>query len=86
MSLVCHELGRTPRWRALERLKGLPPGLNALYDRMMEQVYKSEDAELCRQILATMSIVYRPVTLLELQSCVELPKVFTGDLEDIARS
>ncbi|CAI7588656.1 unnamed protein product [Penicillium manginii] len=84
VSLVCHELGRTPRWRALERVKGLPPGLNALYGRMMEQVQKSDDAELCKQMLATMSIVYRPITLDELQSCVELPQVFTGDFEAIA--
>jgi hypothetical protein len=45
---------------------------------MIDQVRSSEDGELCKRILAAMSIVYRPIALDELASLVELPK----DLSD----
>ncbi|KOS36106.1 hypothetical protein ACN38_g13200 [Penicillium nordicum] len=34
-ALVCQDLCRTSRWHALKRLETFPPGLNALYSRMM---------------------------------------------------
>jgi hypothetical protein len=84
VSLVCQNLTRTSRWHALKTLESLPPGLNSLYNRMMRQVHESEDAELCKQLLATMSTVYRPITLVELQSCVDLPEAFIDDYEAIS--
>jgi hypothetical protein len=84
VALVCQELLRTPRWHALEKLKALPVGLNALYVRMLDQVCKSEDAEICKQILAVMSTVYRPIALNELISLIELPDNITGDPEALS--
>lgn len=81
VSLVCQELSRYPVWQAVQRLNDLPPGLNALYDRMMNKIHMSGDAELCRRILAAMSIVHRPITLAELQYCVDLPEAFADNSE-----
>jgi hypothetical protein len=58
-------------WEALDILRALPSGLESLYARMMEHICKSRHADLCRQILAVVSIVYRPISLKELTSIVE---------------
>ncbi|KAJ5980358.1 hypothetical protein N7481_007656 [Penicillium waksmanii] len=46
VALVCQDLNRTSRRHVLKKLKEFPPGLDALYSRMIDQVRKSEDAEL----------------------------------------
>jgi hypothetical protein len=48
---------------------------------MINQVQKSEDAEICKRILAVMSLVYRPITLDELAALVELPDILSADDE-----
>jgi hypothetical protein len=77
VALVCQNLEATSKRNVLKRLKSLPPGLDSLYERMMQQISRSEDAELCKQILASIALVYRPITLQELAALVE-------QLEDIA--
>ncbi|KAF7903623.1 uncharacterized protein EAF01_006672 [Botrytis porri] len=78
VALICQELSNVSRWKALQKVTLLPPGLNALYQRMLDQIMHSEDAELCRSILAVVSTVYRPVTLDELMAFVDmLDRVFS---------
>ncbi|KAJ6020469.1 hypothetical protein N7540_005973 [Penicillium herquei] len=84
VALVCQELGRTSRWHALKKLEVFPPGLDALYGRMINQVRNSEDAEPCKRILAVMSIVYRPIVIDELASLVELPDDLSNDSEALS--
>lgn len=84
VALVCQDLDRTSRRHALRKLEAFPPGLNALYGRMIDQVRNSEDAELCKRILAVMTIVYRPIAFDELASLVELPDDISGDSEALA--
>jgi hypothetical protein len=55
------------------------PGLDALYRRIMDQIRGSDDAELCKRILAVVSAVYRPITLDELTSLVDMPDGVSGD-------
>jgi hypothetical protein len=50
-----------------------PPGLNALYERMIERILDSEDAELCNRILGVVLASYRPITLDELSFSVNIP-------------
>ncbi|KAF3393761.1 hypothetical protein F1880_004695 [Penicillium rolfsii] len=66
VALVWKNLDQTPRRHVMKKLEMFPPGLNALYRRMMGQVRDSEDAKLCKQILGTVTAVFRPVTLSEL--------------------
>jgi hypothetical protein len=77
VALVCQDLRATARRNVLKKLDLLPPGLDALYERMMQQISKLDDAELCRQLLALVALVYRPITLRELVALAE-------QLEDIA--
>jgi hypothetical protein len=72
VALVCQDLGNTKKRNALKKLDSFPPGLGPLYERMMQQISVSDDAELCKQILALEALVYRPITLEELVALVEL--------------
>ena len=83
VALVCQDLSRTSRRHVLKKLNELPPGLDALYCRMIDQVRKSEDAELCKRILAVMSIVYQPIALPELATLIETPDDLSDDQEDL---
>jgi hypothetical protein len=77
VALVCQDLQATARRNVLKKLDTFPPGLNALYERMMQQINVSDDAELCKQVLALIALVYQPITLEELVALAE-------PLEDIA--
>ncbi|KAF2003869.1 HET-domain-containing protein [Amniculicola lignicola CBS 123094] len=66
VALVCQDLEKTARRNALKKLDSFPPGLDALYERMIQQISVSDDAELCKQVLALDTLVYRPITLGEL--------------------
>jgi hypothetical protein len=77
VALVCQDLQATARRNVLRKLDTFPPGLDALYQRMMQQISQSDDAELCRQLLALVALVYRPITLPELVALAE-------QLEEIA--
>lgn len=81
VALVCQELSNIPGWKARQKLTAFPPGLDALYQRMLSQIMDSEDAELCISILAVVSTVYRPVTLDELVVSVDMPDGVADDYE-----
>jgi hypothetical protein len=84
VALVCQDLKKVPRWKVLGELKAFPPGLDSLYQQMMDQIHHSDDAELCRQILAVMSTVFRPITLAELTSFVQTLEDLSDDYESLA--
>ncbi|PHH49227.1 Vegetative incompatibility protein HET-E-1 [Ceratocystis fimbriata CBS 114723] len=73
VALVCHELSNPKfrSWHILDTMKSLPPGLDPLYQRMMINISESNDAQLCKDIVAYVLIVYRPLTLDELRVLVE---------------
>ncbi len=79
VALVCQTLARTSRRNTLPRLYEFPQELGDLYGRMMSQLLESEDAMLCRDVLAIVSTVYRPVTLDELACLADLPGEYSDD-------
>jgi archaellum biogenesis ATPase FlaH len=84
VALVCQELSNISGWKAQQKLIAFPPGLDALYQRMIEQIKKSEDAELCKRILAVVSTVYRPITLDELAAFVDMPNGVAGEYKALS--
>jgi len=86
VALVCQELANLSGWKAVKKLKAFPPGLDELYQRMLDQIRKSEDSELCMSVLAVVSTVYRPITIDELVTLVELPDGVDSEHEDLSRS
>jgi hypothetical protein len=83
VALVCQNLEKVPRWKALAKLDVFPPGLDSLYKRMIEQICALEDTDLCKRILATIAIVHRPITLDELTALVEMLDDMADDLESV---
>lgn len=75
VSLVCQALELTSRLQATAKLTKFPPKLEDLYQTMMEQVLKSDDAALCKSVLALLATAYGPISLRELGS-------LTTELED----
>ncbi|KAF1955653.1 WD40 repeat-like protein [Byssothecium circinans] len=82
VALVCQNLKKIPRCMVRAKLTALPPGLDTLYRQMLDHICNSEVADLCKRILASIATVYRPVTLQELVSLVELLDE-VGDLESL---
>ena len=88
VALACQHLQKTTKRHVLKKLEMFPPGLDALYERMMQCISNNEeeeDAELCKQVLAAVALVYRPITLEELVAIVEPLKDVTdhADLKEI---
>ncbi|KPM42909.1 Vegetative incompatibility protein HET-E-1 [Neonectria ditissima] len=84
-ALVCRQLEdpKVRKWHTMAKLVTYPPGLEALYLRMMEQIYESLDADVCKEILATVATTYRPITLKELTSLVEALQDFEDEEETL---
>lgn len=88
-ALVCQELSNVNirRRHTLDTLKSFPPGLDPLYGRMLEHISQSTDAQLCREILAKILVVYRPLTLEELHALVkELGDLNREEVEEVVGS
>ena len=84
VALVCQNLENTPRWKTLAKLNRFPPGLSSLYERMMQQICSLEDiddTDICKRILALIAIVYRPITLKELTSLIEMHEDIADNIE-----
>ncbi|KAJ5813747.1 uncharacterized protein N7503_000497 [Penicillium pulvis] len=79
VALVSQELAKTSRWNTLAKLNTLPPGLTALYNRMLDHILNIEEARLCQNILAVILNVYRPITLDELIGFIDMPHGVSDD-------
>jgi hypothetical protein len=84
VALVCQELAVISGWEVEEMLLAVPPGLDALYMRMMKQISTSRTAKRCKNILAVVSIIYRPITLDELPSFIDMPPRSSGNYKALA--
>jgi hypothetical protein len=83
VALVCQDLKATPKWSVLKKLASFPPGLDALYRRMIQQISESDGAEICQQVLALTAVLYRPVTIQELVALVGQLDDFVDDLDSV---
>ena len=84
VALVCQELVDISGWNAEELSKAFPPGLDLLYKRMLGGIYSSRHSQLCKSILAVISVVRRPITLDELASFVDMPTRRPGNYKVLA--
>lgn len=79
VGLVCKHLEKIDRWNVIRKLSEFLPGLNPLYQRMLEQIHKFDSADICKYLLAAMEVVYRPVNTIELTSFADLLADFSKD-------
>ncbi|KAH9234811.1 hypothetical protein K456DRAFT_1835003 [Colletotrichum gloeosporioides 23] len=75
VSIVAQRLGdrKLPRRHTLTTLKEHPQGLDALYGRMLDQVFESTDMDLHKKVLAVVLITFRPLHLKKLATLVQPP-------------
>ena len=75
VALVVQELEKPESWDPLEVVEEAPVGLHQLYDRMVDQIQQlsKRNPEICRLLLSTVSVSYRPLHLAELGSLCKLP-------------
>lgn len=83
VALVCQNLEKISRRNAVAKLSTFPPGLDSLYERMIAQICGSDDADLYRQILASIAVAYRPITIKELTSLVAVLNDMADDLVSV---
>jgi DNA-binding transcriptional regulator GbsR (MarR family) len=79
VALVCKELTNVSRRHVLKKLEELPSGLDELYERMFDRIRESDDADICKSLLGIITSVYRPITLDELASCIDLSDEIADD-------
>jgi hypothetical protein len=74
VALVVQELEKPESWDPLEVVEEAPVGLHQLYDRMVDQIQQlaKRNSEMCRLLLSTVSVAYRPLHLAELGSLCKL--------------
>jgi hypothetical protein len=65
------------------KLNTFPSEFNSLYQRIIEQIYNSDNADLCKRILISTAIIYRPVILKELISLIEMLEDMSDNLESL---
>ncbi|KZL88168.1 beta transducin-like protein het-e2c [Colletotrichum incanum] len=80
-ALVCQELKTVPEFEVRKRVETFPPGLDTLYQRMMQQICDSSIGERCKQFLAVTAVVYRPLSIIEYVSVFEQLKDLSDDTE-----
>jgi hypothetical protein len=85
VALVCKELESVPLYRTREVLRGLPPGLDPLYDRMMTQIEAQDPKTLryCRNVLQSITLAIRPLRLEELAIMASLPTDQFGNVQAV---
>ncbi|KAH7627243.1 NACHT domain-containing protein [Sordaria sp. MPI-SDFR-AT-0083] len=85
VALVCQALVglEVEEWNTEKTLRTFPPGLDALYLRMKQDISQSLNSDLCREVLAIVAIVHRPVSLHELATYVKLPSIACNNLKSL---
>ena len=88
VALVCHELRTVQSINAKKYLLDLPSGLSELYRRIMQQVRNNKDNELAAfalEILRSVTVAFRPLSLEELAVTAGLPKEVHHNLKILAK-
>ena len=87
VSLVFEELRTANSWNIREIVQEMPPTLEDLYAQMIEQIQKLQrkDPELCRLVLSTITLAYRPLHLHELGVLSNLPKEISANMPAIRK-
>jgi len=81
VSLVCKRLEEVSASDTLLAIRGFPPGLNALYARIFDELSSGEPGVVkgCMRLLKVMLLAYRPLNTIEVESVAGLPRDIVVD-------
>lgn len=84
-ALTVQELQDAGKWQVLKVVDETPPGLDAVYGRMLTKVeeLKWGDSSLCLHILAAVTLTTQPMHLAELGAISGLEKQIADDVESV---
>ncbi|KAH7116438.1 heterokaryon incompatibility protein, partial [Dactylonectria macrodidyma] len=87
VALVCQELQSTDIWDVLGVIEKIPSGLEALYDRMIRHIQNlgRRNPEMCRHVLSTVAVAYRPLRLEELGRLSGLPSSIQRSTDHVSK-
>ncbi|KAK4458981.1 HET-R [Cladorrhinum samala] len=88
VALVIQELSQddVESWHALQIVNEVPPGLDKMYDRMLDQISRHKrDSEFCRRILSAATAAYRPLYLDEIGGLSGLPEQILRSTENVKK-
>ena len=83
VALVCKDLSKVRLEKTRSLLEKTPSGLEPLYERMLDQILHQEDKEdieLCRRILCSVTLAFRPLRLGEIAVFARIPESELKDL------
>jgi hypothetical protein len=86
VSLVCKELEKVWLGHTRRILHEFPAGLEAFYERMLQQIKGQENLEMlifCERVLCAVVLSYRPLHLEEVVVIADLPGYLSGDLPSL---
>ncbi|ORY16324.1 NACHT domain-domain-containing protein [Clohesyomyces aquaticus] len=83
VALVCQGLKAVPKRHVRKKLRAFPSGLDSLYKQMVQHILDSDDADLCKEILALAAITYRPLMLQEMVTLVDQFEDAADDPESV---
>lgn len=87
VALVCQKLADVRRTNAFATVLKFPAGLNTMYRRMLHDIGMTDDAAICREVLATACLVYRPLSLQEFTALVPVMSSYSPwDVRQIIKS
>lgn len=85
VALACEHLEKVPRYMALSCLKMFLPGLESFYASMAQHMRSPDraDGDLLEQILGVVTLVFRPLTVIELKALIDLPEDVSDDFDPL---
>jgi len=83
VALVCQNLEKVSKWNTLEKLESIPSGLDAFYITMIKQVCSLENVDLCKEILAVITITHRPLALKEMAALIKMSEEISDNFESL---
>ena len=83
--LACDFLAKNYKSQVRACLKKFPPGLEDFYESMIQHVSSSRDegVDFLKQILALVTITFRPIALAEMPSLIEITEDVLSDVESL---
>ncbi|KAM7210635.1 hypothetical protein V8F06_013974, partial [Rhypophila decipiens] len=86
VALVVRELSTVESWHLLDVVNEMPPGLDEIYHRMLDNIKQcGRDSQFCRQILSTTTIAHRPLHMCEIVVLTGFPEQITKSIENIGK-
>ncbi|KAF4454061.1 Vegetative incompatibility protein HET-E-1 [Fusarium austroafricanum] len=83
VALVCQTLEEVARTKAAETLAEFPEGLDAFYDRMIDQLHDNKVPKKCTEILGLLFVAYQPLNLQELAGLLQIPSEPIEDMHQL---